>query len=683
MGIISNLSARIESRGAWAVDDDRWYAPIGSIRKSATGLDVTEYTALAFSAVYACVRLISETIASLPLFLFRKTQEGKERAESNPLYTLMHDQPNPEISSMLYRETCMMHLLLYGNSYSEIVWDGAQRPKALWPITPSRVTPRRVHGAIIYEVMLPDGKQTLIQREDMLHIPGLGFNGLVGMSPMEHFREIIGLGLATQEYGARFFGNNARPAGVLEHPAKLGQEAAERLRTSWEAMHKGLSNSHRVAILEEGMKFHEIAISQEAAQYLQTRQFQIEEVCRIYGVPPHLIGAVDKAFTNIEQQNTEFVTLTIRPWLVRIEQIYNAALLTNTTRRSFFFEHSVDALLRGDIGTRYNAYAIARQQGWMNVNEIRAKENMNAIPNGDIYLQPLNMVEAGKQQDVNPHAIKAPGDVKKNIVENKSDTWKQGRTVEYRTMDQPSDSSKKEFQKAFQRIVEDEVRSIGKAADKWLKQRNAADFMEFLATFYAGQKEIVVNTLRPLIDQHAKAFHSLATDIIGADSLMMADIEKFAAEYLKTLAFRYARKGQAEIEQIVKNTTPEDVLDAVKARCSEWLETRAEKNADNESVRLQNAVACETWRMNGIEKIKWHTRGADVCPYCAKMAGKVVGIQENFLNAGDVIYAEPDQKVTDPNDPNYGKGYSALKVYSSKKHPPIHKGCKCTIAPVP
>lgn len=365
--------------------------------KSATGKAVTANTALQSSAVFACVRVLAETIASLPLFVYRSTPNGKEKAYDHPCYYMLHDLANEEMTSFTFRETMMTHLLLWGNAYAEIEYNKAGLAKGLWPLRPDQTWPERdpTTGELVYKTILPDGKGVVLPKERVLHIVGLSLDGLVGVSPIRMAREAIGLSLAAEEFGARFFGDGARPGGILEHPGKLSKEARENLRQSWEYMHQGLDKSHRIAILEEGITYKQIGIPPEDAQFLETRRFQIEEIARIFRVPLHLIQDLSHAtFSNIEHQSIDFVVHTVRPWLVRWEQALNWKLFYNSTK--FWAEFNVEGLLRGDIESRYRAYATARQWGWMSVNEIRELENMNRIPNGDIYLQPLNMIEATK-----------------------------------------------------------------------------------------------------------------------------------------------------------------------------------------------------------------------------------------------------------------------------------------------
>jgi HK97 family phage portal protein len=367
-----------------------------------SGVSVNEDTALNYSAVWAAVSLISSQVASLPLILYRRLEDGgKERLTGHPTYRLLHDQPNPEMSSMVFRETLQAHVLTWGNAYAEIEWRGDGRPSALWPLAPNRVIPERQAGRLQYRVNNPGGKDVTIPAEDMLHVPGLGFDGTVGYSPVRMARESIGLGIATERFGGAFFGNGATFGGVLTHPGRLGEVAQKQLRESVNARHQGVERAHRLMILEEGMTYAQIGVEPDSAQYLETRKFQTEEICRWFNLPPHKLRNLDRAtFSNIEQQSIEFVTDTLRPWLVRWEQEVNRKIVLQD--RSQFVEHLVDGLLRGDIASRYAAYAVGRQWGWLSADDVRERENMNPLPAkaGQIYLVPFNMAPANRLDEI-------------------------------------------------------------------------------------------------------------------------------------------------------------------------------------------------------------------------------------------------------------------------------------------
>lgn len=376
---------------------------------SAAGVDVNDQAALSCMAVYAAVRILSETIGSLPGHVMRQTDVGKEKALTHPLYSIIHEQPNPEQTAMEWRETAMCHLLLRGNHYSEKQYDNGGRLIALWPIHPDRVTIERANpnAPLSYRVSIPGGGEVRLGPDRMLHLRGMGSNGVTGFSPIAVARQAIGLAIAAQEYGARLFRNDTRPGGVLEHPQKLSEPAYKRLRESIENQHQGLSNAHRMMILEEGMKWSQVGINPDDAQFLESRKFSVTEVARMFNLPPHFLRDLERAtFSNIEQQGIEFVVYSLRPWVVRIEQRLKIELLSPLDRVTHFIKYNVDGLLRGDIQTRYNAYHVAKQDGWLNADEIRELEDMNPIPNGkgEDYWQPVNMGVVGKMPAPQPKA---------------------------------------------------------------------------------------------------------------------------------------------------------------------------------------------------------------------------------------------------------------------------------------
>jgi len=365
--------------------------------QTAAGKPVNERTAMQVTAVYACVRILAESVAGLPLHLYRYRGQGKEMVIDHPLYRLLHDEPNPDMTSFVFRETLMSHLLLWGNAYAQIIRDRAGRVISLYPLLPDRMTVDRDSqtGEIFYTYCkttdenpnIKQQGQIRLKREAVLHIPGLGFDGLVGYSPIAMAKNAVGIALATEEYGAKFFANGATPGGILEHPGVV--KDTQRLRESWQAQF-GQRNSHSVAVLEEGMTFHQLTIPPEEAQFLETRKFQIDEICRIFRVPPHMAGDLEKSsFSNIEQQSLEFVKYTLNPWVVRWEQAIRKALMTDEEKREYFVRFNMDGLMRGDYQSRMNGYATGRQNGWLSANDIREMEDMNPIPDeegGNLYL---------------------------------------------------------------------------------------------------------------------------------------------------------------------------------------------------------------------------------------------------------------------------------------------------------
>lgn len=372
-----------------------------SEERSATGRTVSAEKSLLNPTVFSCVRLIAESVGMLPLIVYRKLARGKERATEHPLYTVLHDLPNPELTALELFENLAGHIALWGNAFCEIELDGAGRRRALWPLRPDRMSVDVTDdNERVYVYTLPDGTPKPLPRWKVWHIRGWGTDAWLGKSPVAMAREAIGLALATEEYGARFFGNDSRPGGILTHPGKLSPEAASRLKKGWEEGHRGLSNAQRVAVLEEGITWTQIGIAPEDAQFLETRKFQEIQICQIYRVPPHMIGIVDRSTswgTGIGQQTQAYVTFGLGPYLKRISQTVFRDLLTREERSQYFAEHLSAALVVNDLITRSNAYNIARNGGWMSVNDIREAENLNPVDGGDGYLQPLNMAPLGSE----------------------------------------------------------------------------------------------------------------------------------------------------------------------------------------------------------------------------------------------------------------------------------------------
>ena len=383
---------------------------------STAGKHVNERSAMQMTAVYSCVRILAEAVAGLPLHLYRYTESGgKEKAIDHPLYLLLHDEPNPEMSSFVFRETLMTHLLLWGNAYAQIIRNGKNEVIALYPLMPNKMeVDRDEYGQLYYkyqrsndEAPTMEGSSVILKPCDVLHIPGLGFDGLVGYSPIAMAKNAIGMAIACEEYGAKFFANGAQPGGVLEHPGTI--KDPQRVRESWQSTFGGSGNANKIAVLEEGMKYTPISMSPEQAQFLETRKFQINEIARIFRVPPHMVGDLEKSsFSNIEQQSLEFVKYTLDPWVIRWEQSIMRSLLTPEEKKTYYAKFNLDGLLRGDYQSRMNGYAIGRQNGWMSANDIRELENLDRIPaeeGGDLYLINGNMLpmrDAGAFANITP-----------------------------------------------------------------------------------------------------------------------------------------------------------------------------------------------------------------------------------------------------------------------------------------
>lgn len=355
--------------------------------RSISGKTVNEITALQISAVFACCKILAESVACLPLHVYQREGNNKTLATGHPLYRVLHDAANEEMTAYSFKETLMLHLLTNGNSYSQIGLGKRGEVNGLYPLQSNRMRVERDdNGKRIYKYRPTTGEnehmktseEITFQSWEILHIPALGFDGLTGYSPIAMARNAIGVAMACEEFGAKFFENGARPSGILKVPHVL--KDPQKLAESWQAAYGG-ANSGKTAVLEEGVEYQQLSVNQSDAQFLETRKFQIAEIARIFRVPLHMINELDRAtFSNIENQSLEFATYTLTPWVTRIEQALNKALFTEKERGIFFTKFNMAGLLRGDYESRVRGYGQAIQSGWMCPNDIRRLEDMDLIP---------------------------------------------------------------------------------------------------------------------------------------------------------------------------------------------------------------------------------------------------------------------------------------------------------------
>jgi len=394
MGLFSRLFEKRSTSGVRKPAD--WLSTsLGGGDSTASGISVGPDTALTLSSYYAAIRAIGEDIGKLPLILYRKSKDGgRQRADTLPLFHLLKTEVNPEMSSMAWRETMLLHAIGWGNGYSEISRDGNGKPTALWSIDPTRVSVDRLNGGIIYKVR-SDGHnpEIVLQSHDVFHLHGLGFDGLTGYSIATLARESIGSALAMERSGAALFGNGSRPGCVLQHPGELSKLATERLKESWEKTQGGLKNSHRVAVLEEGMTIQPFALANKDSQWIEARNFMVAELARWLRIPPSKIADLSRAtFTNSEQESRAYVVDSLMPWARRIELEVQRKLLPS--KSPLFAEVMFDALLRPTTKERFESYNLGINGGWLSRNEVRRRENLPPIPSLDAFLEPLNMQPA-------------------------------------------------------------------------------------------------------------------------------------------------------------------------------------------------------------------------------------------------------------------------------------------------
>jgi len=392
-----------------ASPDKGWISSLfGSAARSAAGMQVSPDSALALTTYQACVSLIAESVAQLPCELYRRQGDQRERATDHPVYQLVHHQPNAWQTAFEYLEQQQIANGLRGNSYSFIERDRAGRPTALLPLDTDKVQVLKGSDNLPYYRL--NGGSPLPKRM-IHHVRWFTLNGYTGVSPVQLHCNTLGLAMATQNHASKVFANGTHLAGVLERPAMVGQQELKpltsdkihKVKEAWKNEYSGADNTMKVAVLQDGMSFRALSMTNEDAQLLDSRKLSALEVAQILKVPPHKVGLLERATNNnIEHQGIEYVIYCLMPWLKRFEQALMRDLLLPDERADYYIEFNVGGLLRGDQSSRYEAYAKGRQWGWLSVNDIRRLENLPPVPGGDIYLQPLNMVPAGSTPELQP-----------------------------------------------------------------------------------------------------------------------------------------------------------------------------------------------------------------------------------------------------------------------------------------
>lgn len=662
MGLLTGLFERRQIQGAQIID----MLTLGTA--TASGIKVSEEGSLRSTAVYACVRIIAESIASLPLVVLRRQGRNKRRATEHPLYPLLHDLANPHMTAFEWREYMLSRVLLYGNAYSEIEYDKSGRILALWPLLSDQmesITASR-DKSHVYHYRAPDHTVVDLPAYKVHHLKGLNSNGVIGYSPIQLAMQAVGLTLATEEFGSRFFGNGARPGVVLKHPGRLSGEGLNRLRNSFNSEHQGLSNAHRIKILEEGMDLATIGIPPEEAQFLETRRFQVSEIARIFRVPPHMLADLERAtFSNIEHQSLEFVIHTLRPWLVRHEQAIQRDLMANDDRAIHYPKYIVEGLLRGDTTSRYAAYATAISNGWMTRNEARELEDLNPDnPDLDAYLVPLNMLEVGQEPPEpaapvvryshNGHTISA--DVQPALpLDRRQERLQNGRRALMRR-------NVRLFEDAARRLVNREIADIRRVLPRYFNGRAVADFEEWLADFYTDFRGVMPGYFRALMLTYAEDIMAAVADELGGQIPETTDELRIWVEtYLENYASVYTVGSEKQLRAIMAEV--DDPLPAIQERLDGWDETKPVKNAVEQAFEAGNALVVFGYRQANVRYLRWVASG-DSCPLCIKLDGKRIPIAGSFVEVGDTVTAD---------------GVDPLPIVRTMRHGPLHGGCDCVV----
>lgn len=489
---------------------------------------ITPELSLTVSAVLAAFTILTEDLASLPLILYARRGRNKFRAYDSLYYRLMHDQPNPEHTSMIFREFISGHLLAWGNFYGQLIVDKRGDVQEIWPLRPDRMTVERVDGQKIYKYLKSDGKYRVFMMDELVHIPAFGFDGLIGYSRISLARNAIGLSISAEKFGSKFYANGANVGIVYKHPGTLGDTAYTHLNDSLKDR-TGVNESHKPIILEEGMSIEKLGIPPDDAQFLETRKFQVNEIARIFRVPPHMIGDVEKTTSwgsGIDSQEQGYVNHTLRPWAKRIEEQLNARVLLPQDRATYFYEHLMDGLLRGDIATRYSAYVQAINNGILSPNEARAKENLNPYKQGDVYWRPLNMA-----------SVTDP-------MQDNTSTEAQ-LSIDAETAQPDKDVLMPLWMDAITRVTKREQNDVLGAARRFGKRNDAEGFRAWAAEFYRhDHTAFTTKQFKPLVDAEMRVSGQDLSKSIDArmfqylsgrmDVILNLSIEEIEAEFEKT-----------------------------------------------------------------------------------------------------------------------------------------------------
>lgn len=616
--------------------------------ESSSGIAVTPDRAMQVSAVYACVRVLAESMGQLPVGVFQKGRDGsKTSLYDSDLYEKLHWQPNDFQTSQEFREMMTAHVALRGNGYAFANWKGDKLLELL-PFHPGNVeVTQNSDWSLNYKVTMAGGTVKLIPAANMFHLRGITLNGYAGISPIAYHRNTVGLSLATERHGARLFKNGARPGGVLSTPNKLSPDAAGRISRSWKSAHGG-DNSGGTAVLEEGMTYASVGMSNEDAQYLETRKFQVEEIARIFRVPTVLLYTSDKTSTyaSAEQFFLSFVKFTLLPWVKRWEQCIRRDLIHKADRKSgIYVELNLDGMERGDIKARYEAYGTGIEKGILSANEVRGKENMNPRDGGDDYLTPLNMAVSGEPTK---EAGKSASFYQKKDSSSKRHQLRDGYTDA--------------FKKVSAAIVEADVARIRKAAGLHLNKKSISGFSAWLEEYRETAPANIEKAVLSIIKNYGEQIKGAALDDVGLPGSDVPDFAKFLEDHADYFALSYVENGAGQLKALLED---EDPAKEIEQRLSEWEDTRPGKMAEEEVVKLDGLASKFVWAAAGVTALKWMNTGGDTCKFCREMNGKTVGITANFLDAGETLDA----------------GGQKMKVWKSRAVPPLHVGCKCQIVP--
>ena len=658
MGIISGIEkrARIENPKV-PLSSANILGALGLGYETPSGVTVNHDKALGITAFWAGVRMISQTVACLPLEVYENLGNKKYRkAEEHPAHKVLYTRPNKYMTPFTYKEIRTAHCLTWGNSYAEIERDGGDRPVALWPLLPDRTGAEFRNGEKYYYTDI-NGVRVWLAADKVLHVPGLGFDGIQGYNVIKVHRDSLGLTVAANEYGAQFFGNSARPSGYIKHPGNPQKDDRDQLREEWGQAHQGLTKAQRTAVLWGNMEWHPISVPPEEAQFLQSRELQIEEVARILNINPILLQHHHKATSwgsGIAQFLIAYSKFTITPWLEREEDVCNWDLFKEGERGRYYVKYNESALLRGDMETQAKVLEIKRRNGVINADEWRELDEENPLPDGQgqIYLVPLNM--APLDQISLKEETKPPG------TNNRT---RERRSIVMRQ--RLRDAHLSTFEDGARRYLKRDTEAFTKAIKRAFEQGGDPQvaLKRWIEEFYPGQEQYIGRVMLPLVTALSAVVAAEAAEEVAADAV---EITAFANQYTENLARREAGSSRGQILSIMAVVPDEELQEALTTRVAEWEEKRPGKVAADETVRVAAGAARFAWTAAGMSYLVWRANPG-ACEFCQSLDGTRIGIKEYFL--------VPGESVTPSEKPG------GLVAGANIATPPIHQGCRCDISP--
>lgn len=694
-----DLLKSVHRRAVWGQrpgprpDDDRYWTLDGSL--SAGNVPITRESTLSLPAYFQGIRLYADALGITPINPIGLTDKKRDRARvklyDDPLYHLLRREPCPGWTPYRLKHTLMFSKGYTGNAYAFIDRNQLFAVKGLYPLPTERMTPKLLEVApgqvpqLGYEYRPKDAslQPVTLPAWSVLHLRGPG-DGLQGWSPLKLFARALSTGLAAEEYAARFFTNNATPRGFLRHPggenAELSEESYQRMRESWERAHGGLPNAHRIAILEEGVEFQAMGFNAEEAQLLATRQFTIGDVGRMLNLPPHALHDYANAhFRNVEHMAIQLVTYSLLPEFTNWQEELSAKLIEPHRRATTWLEFDPAILLKGDVRTRFEAYGKAITDGWLNRDEVRARENLPPMPDGlgKVYVVTHQMqsaqsvaeeTEGAQPAGAAPAATRAtlPGPtgavLHMETRASKRDPW---------ARQQLGRSFRRSFRDLGRRIYLREQVDILKQARKVNLSADSLDtFIDWLDhEFYRRHVPWTLDRARDPFTTFAESVYNLAAGEVEADPAPPAELRDFLDEYLTRFARLEGYRSLGQLRKLLRETAAEDpaadLVATLDGRFEAWQDTRVGLMATEQTVTLQGRTAREAFILAGIVRLTWMAHGKS-CPWCNALDGKTVGIERPFLDAGsyDIEGAS-----------------SPLIVRQPAVTPSLHKGCDCVIGP--